>query len=136
MDATFLDLAHALRAESMIGLQATARLIGHVDAAAIVAMRERGVLVGAAAELLGQLAPHERVVRSMLEVGALRGYPSWSRNLSDLRAGDAVLMRGIVGDVFPTECQVAFAADRLATRFLIARHDLVAVEREPPTLWR
>lgn len=137
MDATFLDLAHALRESAGIGMASIARLAEMAappDAILRIIEREKRIVV--AADMLTDLHPQETLVRSLIDVGALVAFPAYSPNTSDVRAEDIVLMRGEVCEVYPGECQVAFTADRMATRFLIARRDLIGIERKPPSLWK
>lgn len=136
MDRTFLDLAHSLHQASAIGVEIVARMAGNAPADAVQKVIERERDIALAAELLADLAPQETLVRSLIDVGALAAFPAYSPNTSDVRVGNMVLMRGQVAGVFPGECQVAFAANRVATSFLIARRDLVGIERSAPTLWR
>lgn len=131
MDRTFLDLAHSLREASALGMATVARLAEIAPAEAVARLIEREKDVAIAAELLADLHPQEILVRSLIDVGALVAFPAYSRNTSDIRTGDHVLMRGLVFESFPAECEVAFAAGRHATRFLIGRRDLIGIERKP-----
>lgn len=138
MPAGFLELAQSLREEGEVGAQVLARLAGLAalgSAERVAAMLRRNQHVTQGAALLTELAPHERVVRAMLDVGALAAFPAFSPATADLRAGDAVLLRGSVRDVFPGEALVMLSAGRVTTGFLIDRAHVIGVERPVPTMF-
>jgi len=135
MATSLLELAASLREAAATGEVVLARLpaIG-VD---ISAMRRQQAHLAEAGQLLLDLAPHDRLVRSLVAVGALVDFPAFSSKVDHIAAGSIVLMRGMVAEPYPYPgealVQVVLAAHRLSNRVLIGRGDIVGIERrEPP----
>lgn len=138
---SFEHLSHLLRDESAAAHRAASRLAAQADVAMtldVERLRKCADDIGDAAALLGELAPHERLVHAWLSVGTLVEFPTFTRNTAHLRTGDLVLVRARLEQVFAraSEARIEFAAGGLSAKFEVLRADIVGVERPPPSLWR
>lgn len=136
--ASFLHLAEALLEVAGVEARATARLAEHAPEADLLeALRRREKRVIAAAKLIAGLVPHERIVTTMLEIGTLVSFPDFSHDTRDLRAGNIVLLRALLGEVYAREAQarIVYAGRGISHSLVIDRVDIVGVEREPPTMF-
>jgi hypothetical protein len=136
MDASFIELAQAVRDTHTIGLQTLARLAGVMPDDELEEMRGRKARLLETAELLTLAAPHEVLVRSILRVGGFADFPEeYTADLRTLNVGSTGLFRGAVLDIMPVECQVEFQAQRIRTKVWVSRGNLVGVARARRTMW-
>ena len=95
------------------------------------AMRQRKVCAVHAIDLLTDLIPHECVVRHLAEVGALGEFRSYTAVTQNLWPNTIALVRTRIVEVYPTECEVRImlAAQRMSTKCVVGRGDIVGVEK-------
>jgi hypothetical protein len=82
-----------------------------------------------AAILLGDLVPHERLVRELVRVGALVDFPTFSANTTDLRPGSIVLLRAKLEDIHSNECRVRLEVPGVAHSVPVLHDDIVGVQK-------
>jgi hypothetical protein len=131
---SFNLMAEAIRGTVRVGvatlerLETIARLPEIVD---IEAMWDQKARAAEAAELLTELAFHERLVRGLAKFGFLDDFPTFSADVSRLTPGGIVLVRAGLVDLHPTEGQVRLtaAAGRLSTRGWVDRDDILGIEK-------
>jgi hypothetical protein len=82
-----------------------------------------------AAILLGDLVPHERLVRELVRVGALVDFPAFSANTTDLRAGEIVLLRAQLVDIHSNECRVKLEVPGFSHSVPVLHENILGVEK-------
>jgi hypothetical protein len=133
---TFLQMAAAIREMARIDTITIHRIGDHARNGQLVnleAMRHRKVCAVRTTDLLTDLIPHEHMVRELARVGALVDFPHFSAATRNLHAGTVALVRARIDEVYPTECEVRImlAAERMSTKCVIGRGDIVGVEKSP-----
>jgi hypothetical protein len=131
----FNDLAQALRDAAAAAREGKAALGQAGDAGLLAELATRAAAMDEAARVLADLAPHQVLVRSLIEVGELAVFPAY-RPGGELLAGDDVLVRGKFAEQRGEECMVDFSAGSSTIRRPVDRADIVGIARKLPSLWR
>lgn len=82
-----------------------------------------------AAALLAELAPHEKLVRELIRIGALVDFPTYTANLAGLDVDRWALIRGIIREIYASECIVTIGSARHTTTGPVPRSDIVGLEK-------
>lgn len=81
-----------------------------------------------AAAVLAELAPHEKLVLELIRIGALVDFPTFTANLAGLDVDRWALIRGIIREVYASECIVTIGSARHTTTGPVPRSDIVGLE--------